>query len=136
MVNSPGPAQPSTNATPAQCHVRLRRGVIRTDGLRLQRTAEFTNGSTCTVHIQWSEVRRVAAFRRDVLTQPVICVAISDPANLVVVDECMEGWQSLLDALAQSVAPAPSFTEWRSNIRSDDADSHWTALFQAQGPAK
>lgn len=104
--------------------------MIRTDGARLHRTAEFTDGSTRSVEMDWPSVRRVAALRRDVLTQPVLCVAISDPANVVVLDESMEGWQGLIEALPQRVAAELSFTDWRSSIGSDDSDSHWTALFE------
>jgi hypothetical protein len=126
MENSPSPS----DATPAQRHVRLRRAVIRTDGARLYRTAEFTDGSMRSVEMDWPEVRRVAALRRDVLTDPVLCVAISDPSNVVVLDESMEGWQGLIEALPQRLAAELSFTDWRSRIARDDGDSHWTALFE------
>jgi hypothetical protein len=136
MENSPVPSKPSTKSTPAQRHVRLRRAVIRADGERVNRTAEFTDGSTCAVEMKWGELRRVAALRRDVLTEPVLCLAISDLSNIVVLDESMEGWQTLLDALAQRVAADPSFADWSSRIGRDDADSHWTALFSADTAAK
>src|SRR6185437_3447575 len=128
---SPSPSQPSTDSAPPQRHVRLRRAVIRTDGRRLHRTAEFTDGSTGTVEMQWPDVQRVAAFRRDVLTDPVLCVAISDPANIVVLDEPMEGWKHLIDSLAQHLSQSPSFTEWRGRIGQGSPESHWTILFSA-----
>jgi len=133
MENSPAPTQPPASQPEAQRKVALRHASIRTDESRLQRTAAFTDGSTRAVEMKWDDVRRVAAFRRDVMTEPVLCVAISDPANIVVLDESMEGWQSLLNAMPRLLPESPSFTEWRTQIPAGSAASHWTVLFRAPG---
>jgi hypothetical protein len=126
MENSAG--QPGSST---QRKVALRRAVIRTDSALLQRTAQFTDGSTGAVEMKWSEIKRVAAFRRDVLTRPVFCVAITDPANVVVLDESMQGWKPLIKALSKRLSQSPSFSEWREKIGRGSADSHWTILFSA-----
>jgi len=132
MENLAGTTEPLQQPGSPQRHVRLRRAIIRTDGARLHRIAEFTDGATRDVEMNWSDVRRVAAFRRDVLTQPVVCVAITDPSNVVVLDESMEGWKPLIESLAKHLAESPSFTEWRERIGRESSDSYWTVLFDAQ----
>jgi hypothetical protein len=133
MANSPSSAKPSTDATAAQRHVQLQRAVIQTDQALLHRTAEFTDGSTGKVEMQWPDVRRVAAFRRNVLTHPVLCVAISDPSNIVVLDEAMDGWEGLLKELSRILSEPASFSQWRDSIQGESTDSYWTVLFRAGG---
>lgn len=112
-------------------NVRLRRAFIRTDGTHLHRTAEFTDGSTKVVEMKWGEVRRVAAFRRDVLTQPVLCFAVTDTSNVVVLDESMDGWKSLVESASKYLKQSPTFSQWRETIACDSPDSYWTILFRA-----
>jgi hypothetical protein len=116
----------------AQRLVALRRAEIQTDATCLRRTAHFTDGSTRTVAISWAEVSRVAAFHREVMAQPIACVAISDPARIVVLDEQMEGWNQLINQLPARLALAPSFAEWRGNTATEPPSSHWSILFRAQ----
>jgi hypothetical protein len=130
MENRAGKAEGGGQPGAGQRSVRLGHARISTDGARLHRTAEFTDGSTRAVEMKWSDVRRVAAFRRDVMTSPVNCVAITDPSNVVVLDESMEGWKALIDALAKYLADSPSFAEWRERIGGDSDQSHWTVLFR------
>jgi hypothetical protein len=131
MENSPAHAHPPVPPAATQRRIALHRAAIRTDESRLERTAAFTDGSTGAVEMKWNEVRRVAAFRRDVMTEPVLCVAISDPANIVVLDESMDGWQSSLNAMSQHLAESPSFTDWQAQIPANSGESHWTVLFRA-----
>lgn len=131
MENSPQQAQPSSESAAGQRLVKLQSAAIRADGSKLSRTAQFTDGSTCAVEMNWNDVRRVAAFRRDVMTQPVLCVAISDPANIVVLDESMEGWKALLEGVSRNLKQSPSFSEWQEKIGHESHDSYWTVLFRS-----
>lgn len=107
--------------------------MIQTDQSLVHRTAEFTDGSTGNVEMQWPDVQRVAAFRRNVLTHPVLCVAISDPSNIVVLDEAMDGWEGLLKELSRILSESASFSQWRDSIQGESTDSYWTVLFRAGG---
>ena len=131
MENSPAPPQPP--ASP-QRKVALRHASVRTDESSLQRTAAFTDGTTGVVAMQWDQVRRIAAFRRDVMTEPTLCIAISDPANIIVLDESMEGWHSLLEAMPRHLTAAPGFNEWRAQIPANSSASHWTILYRDHPP--
>ena len=132
MENSPTPAPASGTPSTPQRKVELQHATISADESRVQRSAAFTDGSTRAVEMQWDQVRRVAAFRRDVMTQPVLCVAITDPGNIVVLDESMDGWDGLLKELARRLSESASFAQWRESIQPESPDSYWTALFKAQ----
>lgn len=131
MENIPENPNPVKQAHARMRNVRLHRAFIRTDGTHLRRTAEFTDGSTGVVEMKWGEVRRVAAFRRDVLTEPVLCVAITDSSKVVVLDESMDGWKSLLEGVSKYLKQTPSFSEWQERIGRESPDSYWTMLFRA-----
>ncbi|UWZ86214.1 hypothetical protein [Occallatibacter riparius] len=124
------PAGPSQ---PVQLRIALDRAEIQADASAVRRTAHFTDGSIRTLAIHWDKVNRIVAFRRDVLTAPVASVAISDPHNIVVLDEQMHGWPALVEALPNRIALAPTYPEWLTQANSHDPQSsHWTILFRAQ----
>lgn len=81
--------------------------------------------------MKWTDVLRVAAFRRDVLSAPVLCIAVTDLRNVVVLDESMEGWPGLLKELSKHLSESASFSQWRESIQPDSLDSYWTPLFKA-----
>ena len=117
---------------PVQLRIALDRAEIQADASAVRRTAHFTDGSICTLTIDWANVNRVVAFRRDVLTAPVASVAISDPNNIVVLDEQMHGWPALVEALPARIALAPTYPEWLTQATSHDPQSsHWTILFKS-----
>lgn len=133
MANTEGQTEPvQTGEAAGQRKVELARAVIETDGWKLHRRAQFTDGSVRELAMQWDDVKRVVAFRRDVLTSAVLSVAITDAAAVVVLDERMEGWGGLIDGLPRHFALAPSFAEWLAGLEHEPLSSGWTILFRAQ----
>jgi hypothetical protein len=123
---------PAGSPQPVQLRIALDRAEIQADASQLRRTAHFTDGSISTLSINWADIQRIAAFRRDVLTSPVASVAISDPDNIVVLDEQMHGWPALVEALPTRIALTPTYPEWLTQAGTDDPhSSHWTILFRA-----
>jgi hypothetical protein len=123
---------PTGSPQTAQLRIALLRAEIQADASQFRRTAHFTDGSIRTLAINWADIQRIAAFRRDVLTSPVVSVAISDPDNIVVLDEQMHGWPALVEALPTQIALAPTYPEWLTQAATDDPhSSHWTILFKA-----
>jgi len=132
MVNPEDKTEPfQRGASPEQRRVALERAVIETDAANLRRTARFTDGSVRELAMHWRDVKRVVAFRRDVLTAAVLSVAITDKANVVVLDERMEGWATLIEGLPRQFALTPSFTEWLDRSAREPLSSGWTILFRA-----
>jgi hypothetical protein len=122
---------PTATSESVQRRVELRHAEIQTDATQVRRTAHFTDGSTRTVSMEWARLKRIAAFRRDVVTSPVLCVAISDPAAIVVLDESMDGWPSLLEALTLNSVISPDFDTWSNAVSASPSDACWTILFRS-----
>jgi hypothetical protein len=123
---------PAAQSESAQRRVELQHAEIKTDATSLHRTARFSDGSLRAVTMNWADVTRVAAFRRDVQTSAVVAIAVTDPANIVVLDEKMEGWSHLLEDLSAHLALTPGFTEWRGRASKEPLSSHWLILFPGQ----
>jgi hypothetical protein len=118
------------NAEPVQRTIALQRASIQTDGAQLRRTAHFTDGSIRAIAMNWADVKRVVAFRRDVLTSAVVSVAVTDTENVVVLDEHMDGWAPLIEGLPRHVALATTFADWLNQAVQEPLSSHWTILFK------
>lgn len=125
MVNPEGTLERAA----ARREVRLERAAVEADDAGLRRVARFTDGTVRTVEMRWSEVKRAAAFRRDVLAEPVACLAVTDASQVVVLDEAMEGWGTLVKAFGR-LAGATAFSEWLGEIRAGSDASGWAVLFR------
>jgi hypothetical protein len=119
------------NPEPGQRRIALQCAAIQIDGAQLRRTAQFTDGTVRAVAMNWADVKRIAAFRRDVLTSAVVSVAVTDTANVVVLDEHMDGWAPLIEHLPVHVTLATSFAEWLNQAIAEPHSSHWAILFKA-----
>jgi len=123
-------AAPGPGAT--QRKIELRHAAIEVDGEALARTAQFTDGSTRAVRMEWSGITRVGAFRCDDGAAGLVCLAVTDQANVVILDERMEGWSSLADALAEYLPGVPPVSGWRERVIQPQTSANWTVLFGAQ----
>ena len=133
MENPKGTLQGTgTRRSAGQRRIELRCASIQVDSTGLRRIAEYSDGSVKTAGMKWDDVRRVAAFKRDVLTSGVLCLALTDSANVIILDESMEGWNGLVAALPDQVPGAPDAGEWRSAIVAPSEAANWTVLFRAQ----
>jgi hypothetical protein len=119
------------NPEPGQRRIELQRAAIQIDGRQFRRTAHFTDGSVRAIAMNWADVKRIAAFRRDVLTSAVVSVAVTDAANVVVLDERMDGWAPLIERLPAHVTLATGFAEWLNQALKEPLSSHWAILFKA-----
>jgi hypothetical protein len=127
-ANSGGSAKPDAS----QRKIELHHAAIEVDGKALARTARFTDGSTRAVRMEWSGITRVGAFRCDDGAAGLVCLAVTDPANVVILDERMEGWSSLGEALAESLPGVPPASGWRERVIQPETGANWTVLFQSQ----
>lgn len=82
--------------------------------------------------MEWTGIKRVGAFRCDDGAAGLVCIAVTDPANVVILDERMEGWNSLADALAEHLPGIPPVSGWRPRVAQTQASANWTVLFKAQ----
>lgn len=114
-----------------QRRIELRSASIQVDNTGLRRVAEYSDGSVKSAGMKWGDVRRVAAFKRDVLTSGVLCLALTDAANVIILDESMEGWNGLVAALRDQIPGARDAGEWRNAIITPPDAANWSVLFQA-----
>jgi hypothetical protein len=122
---------PAGTPDPVPHRIALDRAEIQIDASQLRRTARFTDGSIRAIAMNWADVKRIVAFRRDVLTNAVVSVAVTDKANVVVLDEQMNGWPTLIESLPTHVALATTFAEWLNESAHEPLSAHWTILFRA-----
>ena len=82
----------------------------------------------------WSGVEfpAVGAFRCDDGGAGLVCLAVSDPVNVVILSELMEGWDSATAALAEQLPGVPHAAVWRARVAEPPASANWTVLFKAQ----
>ncbi|MFZ0394950.1 MAG: hypothetical protein WAL73_13910 [Terracidiphilus sp.] len=59
-------------------------------------------------------------------------MAVTDPANEVILDERMEGWASLTDALAEFLPGVQPASGWQRRVIEPQSSANWTVLFKAQ----
>jgi hypothetical protein len=67
--------------------------------------------------LNWSDVTRVTAFKRDWGTVDCICLAIGakdQPA--LEVDEEMEGWEAFVNALPKHLPGCKPYDEWFTRV--------------------
>lgn len=132
MENAAANTAAAQNAGTQQRKVELRHATIAVNGEALERTAEFTDGSTRSVKFEWRSITRVGAFRCDDGAAGLVCMAVTDPAGVVILDERMEGWKSMTEALAEYLPGVPPASSWRERVIQPQASANWTVLFGAQ----
>jgi len=124
-ANSPG-AQANRSQ---QRRIALRRAAIEADGSALKRTAEFTDGSTKTVALKWSDITRVVAFQSVEPGAALIYMIFTDPSNAVVLDDKMDGFEPMVASLDARLSGAPPSSQWRNRVTHEPTQVNFTRVF-------
>jgi hypothetical protein len=78
------------------------RPAVHIDGTGIGLALDPSQPDTITPAISWSEVRRVVAFKRDLLAVDLVCLWFEGPdSHACEVNEEMAGWGELLDSLPE-----------------------------------
>ena len=88
------------------------RGATSIDDSRLTRTIHFSDGSISTTEVKWAEVRRVLAFKRDLLLIDLLCLGFETQEGLIEIDEEMDGWDSIIAALPKYLPGIRNIDDW------------------------
>lgn len=110
-------------------HGFRRRGSIRFDDAGLTCTAFQADGSAQSVHLKWSEVNGVVAYKRDAVTVDLICVGFTTSDGTLEVNEEMDGWTPLAEALPKHLPGTPSKAEWWDKVAHPAFATNATVLF-------
>jgi len=111
----------------------VRRGachsVILHDGSGLMLTDSYEDGSVDKAEVYWSEVVRLVAYKRDCFAIDLICLGLVTDKRFVEVNEEMEGWEGLIDALPTYLPGTLEKADWWEKVAFPAFATNWTTLF-------
>ena len=91
------------------------------------------NGSGEIV-VAWRETVAVKAFKRDLYSVDLICLAFLSMDNRTVeIDEEMGDWESLVEKLPDYLPGCQKFEEWFSRVAFPPFKPNLTAIYQRKG---
>ncbi len=84
---------------------------------------------TLQTELRWSEVSRVVAYKRDCWGIDLLCMAIGTVAGAVEINEEMDGWAALTDALPMLLPGTLDKSQWWQRIAQPPFAANVTTLF-------
>jgi hypothetical protein len=117
---------------PAQWEPPVQRSVIECDenGLTVARLNK--DGFVNKIEVRWSQVRKVSAFKRDIYAYDLICIEIESDEWIDQLNEQMEGWQSMIEALPAHLPAALPVAEWWTEVAFPAFAPNCTVLFSRE----
>jgi|SRR5579863_6605026 hypothetical protein len=109
--------------------VKYQCGRILLESAGLTRDVPFTDGSTSTVELKWTEIKRVLAFKRDLFAYDLVSVEFQTSTMAIEADEQMEGWDEMITALPGCLPGTPEPQEWWNKVVNPAFESNVTQLF-------
>lgn len=89
--------------------------------------------SASTDSIYWQSIRRVSAFKRDLLTYDQVCVAFAiDNGTSIEIDESMENFVDLMEAAPDHLSGFVAFADWYLDIATPAFETKLTSLYERQ----
>jgi hypothetical protein len=110
----------------------LRPATIRYNESGLTATVFLRDGSVSIARVKWSEVNGVVAFKRDAYIVDLICMGFTTAEGSVEVNEEMEGWGALTDALPLYLPGTPSPEDWWNGVAQPPFAANPTTLFTSR----
>jgi hypothetical protein len=83
-------------------------------------------------HIQWCDVTKVCAFKRDLFASDLICLGIETSTATLELDEDMDGWDALVTARPTYLYGIPAVSEWWERVAKPAFATNMTILFSAE----
>jgi hypothetical protein len=124
-ANSPAAQTPGAT----QRRVELRHAAIAVNRDAIERTAQFTDGSTRSVTLKWKGISRILALKCEQTQGELLCMIVTGDGIVVVLHEGMDGFKNMLEALPAYLAGTPAATEWRHRVMRPAAEANVTRLF-------
>jgi hypothetical protein len=79
--------------------------------------------------LNWRDVNRVTAYKRDLYVTDLICLAISTAETAIEINEEMQGWQSLMETLPGYLPGMPEQPRWFDTVARPPFATNVTKLF-------
>lgn len=87
-------------------------------------------GPSKSVEVNWDDVNEIAAFKRDLFTVDMICLAIGCCDFAIEVNEEMAGWQDFVQKLPDNLPGCKSFPEWFLEVAFPAFETNTTVIFK------
>jgi hypothetical protein len=117
-----------------QRKIELLRATIEIDERGLRRTTFFSDGSTNSAAMKWTEISRIVAFKEDLFAYDLLCIALTDPNGTIIVDEEMEGFDEMIRALPLRVPGVPAVEDWWLGVIQPAFATNFTVIFHREQP--
>jgi len=82
--------------------------------------------------VRWNSVETVLAFKRDLLTVDLICLAFGAAEGAIEVHEEMPGWEQLVEQLPSKLPGASPFSEWWQQVAQPPFATCITTIYKAK----
>lgn len=80
---------------------------------------------------RWSQVSAVTAFKRDLLTVDLLCIAfVLEEGTSLEANEEMDGWSALMDSLPVHLSGVPVYRDWALQVLQPPFARNETVLFE------
>jgi hypothetical protein len=89
---------------------------ILLDDVGVRTTSVNSQDNTESMRMQWNEIDKVVAYKRDLFAFDLICLALADKNRSIELAEDMEGWDEFLDALSAHLPDMPATSAWRNKV--------------------
>jgi len=113
-------------------HLGIRPATIRCNESGLTTTVFHHDGSVSTTRVKWSEVNGVVAYKRDAYIVDLVCVGFATAEGTMEVNEEMEGWGTLIDALPVYLQGTPNPADWWNGVVHPPFAANPTTLFTSR----
>jgi hypothetical protein len=110
----------------------LRPATIQCDESRLTVTAFHHDGSISKTAVKWQEINRVVVYKRDVYAFDLVCMGFTTAEGTIELNEEMEGWATLVDALPHYLRGTPNRAEWWNKVVQPPFAANPTTLFSSR----
>lgn len=105
------------------------RPFIQFDKTAMTVTACHNDGSVSKTELRWSEVNGVVAYKRDCFAMDLVCMGFTTSDGAIEVNEQMEGWENLIDAVPSLLPGTTSTEEWWEKVTQPPFAPNPTILF-------
>jgi hypothetical protein len=91
--------------------------------------AWHVDDSETKTELRWNEVQGVVAFKRDCFALDLICMDFTTSDGAVELNEKMDGWEALTDALPNLLPGTTSKEKWWGKVAQPPFAANPTILF-------
>ncbi|MEL7536249.1 MAG: hypothetical protein AAFM91_04215 [Pseudomonadota bacterium] len=89
-----------------------------------------TSSSVVRKRIEWSAIKRVEVYKRDLLTTDLVCTMIVGPDTYIEANEEMQSWHGLLEALEVNLDGITPSNRWLDRVLKPPFSTNHEVIFE------